>query len=349
MGLLIYGANGYSGELVARRAVECGLRPVLAGRRLEPLAALAAELGVPARAFALDDPAAVDAGLAGATVLLSCAGPFTRTAGPLAAACLRLRAHYLDITGEVAVFAALAGLDAQARAAGVMLLPGAGFDVVPTDCLAAHLRHRLPGATHLRLAFQPGGKASRGTALSTLEAAGSQGMIRRDGVLTPVPLGHRTIRVDFGRGATRAIAIPWGDVFTATVTTGIPNVEVYIGVPWAIRAAVRVARLMAPLLRLRRVQRLLAARIRAGAPGPSAEARRRGRSLVWGEATDAAGRKVTSRLVVPEGYELTRLSAVALAQRALAGEAPAGFQTPAGVYGRDLILEFPGVKREDVV
>ena len=349
MSLIIYGANGYSGELVARRAVECGLRPVLAGRRDEALRPLAAELGLQARAFSLEDAAAVDRGLAGAKVVLSCAGPFSRTAVPLAAGCLRARAHYLDITGEVSVFAALAERDGEARAAGVMLLPGAGFDVVPSDCLAAHLHRRLPSATHLRLAFRPGGKFSRGTALSTLEGAGRHGFVRRQGALTPVPLGHQTIAVDFGEGPTRAISIPWGDVFTAGVTTGIPNIEVYIAVPWAMRAAAHVSRLLGPLLRSGPVQRLVAGRIRAGAPGPSPEARQRGKSLLWGEATDGQGHRVTSRMVTPEGYELTRLTAVALAQRALEGQAPAGFQTPAGAYGRDLILEFPGVKREDVV
>ena len=348
MSLLVYGAYGYSGELIARRAVECGLRPVLGGRRAEALAALAAELDLEARGFSLDDPAAVDRGLQGVSVVLSSAGPFSRTAVPLVEGCLRARAHYLDITGEIGVFAALAERDARARAAGVMLLPGAGFDVVPTDCLAAHLHHRLPSATHLRLAFRPGGKLSRGTALTTLEGAGRSGLVRRDGVVTAVPLGHRTIDVDFGRGPTRAIAIPWGDVFTATETTGIPNVEVYIAAPWVSRAALHATRLLAPLLRAGPVQRLVAARIRAGAPGPSAEARRRGHSLVWGEATDAQGRKVVSRLVAPEAYELTRLTAVALAQRVLAGEVKLGFQTPARAYGKDLILAFPHVQREDV-
>jgi short subunit dehydrogenase-like uncharacterized protein len=349
MSLMVYGANGYSGELIARRAVECGLRPVVAGRRAEPLSALASELGLQARAFPLDQPAAVDRGLTDIRVVLNCAGPFSRTAEPLAAACLRARAHYLDITGEVDVFAALAARDAEARAAGVMLLPGVGFDVVPTDCLAAHLHHRLPSATHLRLAFRQGARASRGTSLSALEAAGRRGLIRRNGVLTPVPLGHRTVVVDFGRGPTRAIAIPWGDVFTASITTGIANIEVYIAVPLLVRMAVRGARWLRPLLSRSSVQRFLAGRIRAGAPGPSPEARQRGKSLIWGEATDGDGRRVISRMVTPEGYELTRLSAVALAQRVLAGEAPAGFQTPARAYGRDLVLSLPAVKREDVV
>jgi short subunit dehydrogenase-like uncharacterized protein len=279
-------------------------------------------------------------------VVLSCAGPFSRTAVPLASACLRAGAHYLDVTGEVAVFAALAQRDAEARAAGVMVLPGAGFDVVPSDCLAAHLHRKLPGAVRLRLAFQPSGGMSRGTALTSLEGAGQGGLVRRDGALTRVPAGHATIEVDFGQGATRAIAIPWGDVFTATITTGIPNVEVYIAVPRSSRVMLRLSRVLGPLLASASAQRLIAARLRAGAPGPSEEARRRGRCFLWGQVEDASGQRAEARLTTPDGYELTRLTAVALAERALAGDVRPGFQTPAGAYGADFVLQFPGVKRE---
>jgi short subunit dehydrogenase-like uncharacterized protein len=346
--LLVYGANGYTGTLVAERAAERGLPLVVAGRQAEAVAALGRRLSVEHRVFALDDPAEVDRGLAGVKVLLNCAGPFTRTAQPLAAACLRARAHYLDVTGEIAVFAGLFGRDAEARAAGIMLLPGVGFDVVPTDCLAAHLHQRLPAATHLRLAFRAAGGMSRGTATTSIEGAGQGGCIRQDGVLTPVPAGHRTIEVDFGRGPRKAIAIPWGDVFTAHVTTGIPNVEVYIAVPARIRIGLRMTRLLGPVLRAAPVQRMLKARLQRGPAGPTAEQRRERNSLLWGEARDPSGAAVISRMVTPEGYELTRLSAVAVAERVLAGESKPGFQTPARAFGRDFILGFPGVTREDL-
>ena len=348
MSLLVYGANGYTGTLVAELAAQRRLPLVVAGRRAEAMASLGARLGVDQRAFGLEDPAGIDRGLAGATVVLNCAGPFARTAAPLVSACLRVRAHYLDVTGEIAVFQALAARDGEARAAGIVVLPGVGFDVVPSDCLAAHLHRRLPGATHLRLAFQAMGRMSRGTATTTIEAAGQGGLIRRAGALAPVPAGHETIEVDFGRGPRKAIAIPWGDVFTAHVTTGIPNITVYTAVPLGVRVGLRLTRVLGPLLATAPVQRMLKARVRAGEAGPSAEQRLAGRSRLWGEARDSAGSVVTSRLEAPEGYELTRLTAVAIAERVLAGHAPPGFQTPARVFGADFILEFPGVRREDV-
>jgi short subunit dehydrogenase-like uncharacterized protein len=348
MSLLVYGANGYTGTLVAEHAAERGLPLLVAGRRGDEVLALARRLNVAHRVFSLDDPAEIDRGLAGVTVLVNCAGPFTRTAQPLASACLRARAHYLDVTGEIDVFAGLFARDAEARAAGIMLLPGTGFDVVPSDCLAAHLHQRLPAATHLRLAFRPGGGMSRGTALTSIEGAGQGGRIRKDGVLTPVPAGHRTITVDFGRGPRKAIAIPWGDVFTAHVTTEIPNVEVYIAVPANVRIGLRLTRFLGPVLRTKGVQRFLGRRAQGGPAGPTAGERSQRNSLLWGEARDASGAAVVSRMETPEGYELTRLTAVALAQRVLAGEAKPGFQTPARAFGKDFVLQFPRVRREDV-
>jgi short subunit dehydrogenase-like uncharacterized protein len=346
--LLIYGANGYTGELVARRAVERGLPAILAGRRADALASLAGELGRPFRAFALAEPAAIDTGLAGVTVVLNCAGPFSRTAAPLVEACLRARAHYLDITGEIAVIEAMAARDAEARAAGITVLPAAGFDVVPSDCLAAHVKRRLPTATHLALAFRAGARMSRGTAITSVENAHGGGMIRSAGALRPVPSGWRTRLVDFGAGPTKAITIPWGDVASAYYTTDIPNIEVYIAVPTAIRVGLRLTRWAGPLLASRPVQRLLKARVARGARGPTAEARAAAASELWAEARDDAGRTATARLRTAEAYELTSWTAVELASRALRRALPAGFQTPARACGADFILEFAKSVREDV-
>src|SRR5687767_1916180 len=154
---------------------------MLAGRNADAVRTQAEALDLQWRAAALDDPAELDAALAGATVVLHCAGPFAHTWRTMSDACLRARAHYLDITGEVAVFEGLAARDVEARSAGIMLLPGTGFDVVPSDCLAAHLARRLPGAVSLSLAFRAIGGASRGTLSTMVEGLGGTGAIRKNG------------------------------------------------------------------------------------------------------------------------------------------------------------------------
>lgn len=345
---LLYGANGYTGELTARTAAARGLRPILAGRTRASLEPLARELGLELRVFGLEDPEAVDEGLAGMDVVLHCAGPFSRTARPMAEACLRTKTHYLDITGEIAAFEALAACDAEARAAGVMLLPGTGFDVVPSDCLAAHLKRRLPEAKHLALAFTSSGGLSRGTATTMVENLDKGGLVRRDGKLLRVPAAWKTRAIDFGRGERPCVTIPWGDVSTAYHSTGIPNVEVYLAVPAAMGIAMRLSRHLGPLLGSPPVRSLLLAWVRSGSAGPSAEVRSRARAVLWGEAADEGSGRAVARLRTPEGYSLTALTSLAIVERVLRGEAPPGFQTPSRAYGADFVLEIEGVTREDL-
>jgi short subunit dehydrogenase-like uncharacterized protein len=346
--LLIYGANGYTGRLIVQQALEQGLRPIVSGRDAPAVQLLGRELSLEARPAALDDTPALDRALAGCRAVLHCAGPFSRTARVMADACLRAGAHYLDITGEIAVFEMLAARSAEAKRAGVMLLPGVGFDVVPSDCLAAHLHRRLPSATWLVLAFHGGTGVSRGTATTMVENISRGGAVRRGGRITPVPAAWRRRDIDYGDRVRRSVTIPWGDVATAYHSTGIPNIEVYTAVP---RSAIRgmiLARYLAPLLATAPAQRWLKRRIRAGAPGPS-EAQRRGAvARLWGEAWDDAGGRVRSRLRTPDGYTLTAMTAVAAAREVLAGRVKPGFQTPSLAFGADFILEIAGVEREDV-
>lgn len=347
--LLVYGAYGYTGELVVREALEAGLRPVVAGRDAERLRAVADRHRLAHRVASLDDPRALEAALAGVRVVLHCAGPFVHTAGPMVDACLALGVHYLDVTGELAVFEAIAARDAEARAQGVTLLPGVGFDVVPSDCLAAHVARRLPDATQLALAFAGPASMSRGTAVTTAENMGGGGAVRRDGRIVRVPAAWRTRRIDFGRGhAELAVTIPWGDVSTAWHSTQIPNVEVYMGMTPAMRRGLVLTRWIGWALALPAVRSRLVARARARRPGPSDAMRARGESRFWAEARNAAGRTVVSRLVAPEAYTLTARTAVAAAQRVLAGTTPVGFQTPSRAFGPDFILEQRDTVREDV-
>lgn len=342
---LIYGSYGYTGELVVRYALEQGLKPVLAGRSGEKLRAQAEPLGLEARVFGLDDAAAVDAGLAGMGVVIHCAGPFSRTAKAMAEACMRTGTHYLDITGEIEVFERLAGMDEKAKAAGVMLMPGVGFDVVPTDCLAAHLKGLMPDATHLTLAFMGSGGLSHGTATTMTENFHRGGAIRRDGKIVPVPAAYETREIDFGQTKTMCMTIPWGDVSTAYRSTGIPNIKVFMAAPAGLRRGALISRYIGPLLSWGPVQKLMLSRIREG--GPSDKSRAKGFSLLWGEVKNASGETLVSRLKTVDGYTLTALTSLLIARKVLAGNAPAGFQTPSMAYGADLILEVEGTTRED--
>ena len=346
--LLIYGSYGYTGELIVPLAIEAGLRPVLAGRSREKVEPQAAEHGLEHRVFDLDDPNALDNYLKPFDVVLNCAGPFSRTALPLAKSCIRTNAHYLDITGEIEVFESLHGLNDKAKDAGVMLMPGVGFDVVPSDCLAAHLKRRLPDAADLTLAFKGVGKPSRGTATTMVENLHKGGLIRKNGQLIQVPSAWKMEDMDFGEGPVTCMTIPWGDVSTAYYSTGIPNIRVFMAAPAELRRMAVFGRYFGFVLGSAPVQKFLKAQIDKGPAGPSTEERLRGYSLLWGEAKTADGTAVQSRMRTPEGYTLTAHTAARIAQKALEGHAAPGFQTPSMVYGADFILEFDGVTRSDI-
>lgn len=347
--LIIYGSTGYTGRLIVAEALARGLTPTLVARNAGAVRAQGEQLGLPWRVASLDNAAELDAALAGARVVMHCAGPFAHTWRAMSDACIRAGAHYLDITGEIAVFEGLAMRDAEAKAAGVMLLPGAGFDVVPSDCLAAHLARRLPNATELTLAFRAAGGASRGTSLTIVEGLGQPGAVRRDGKLVSVPQAWRARAIDFGDGQLwSTMTIAWGDVSTAFHSTGIPNITVYTAVPTIVQYLAIASRFIGPLLRSGVVQRVLRANVRSAISGPSDAARLHTASVLWGEAIAANGTSVRSRLRGPNAYALTAQTAVHIALKALGGHAPPGFQTPSRSYGADLILEIPGVGRTDV-
>lgn len=346
MDFLLYGANGYTAQLMLPLLRQYGLTPVLGGRSADKIEPLAREYGLAYRIFDLADQAATRSALAEVPLVLHCAGPFAHTARPMLEACLATRTHYLDITGEIAVFELAASLDARAREQGITLLPGSGFDVVPTDCLAAFLHRQLPDATHLALAFaNVGGGLSQGTARTMAEGLGDGGAMRRDGRIVAVPLGHRAMEVDFGRLRRFVMAIPWGDVATAYYTTGIPNIETFTTVHPKTYRRLRWQKAFNWLLRMKMVRDLVKKRIANRAPGPSAERRATAQTYVWGEVRNAAGVTIQARLRTPEGYTLTAHSALLLTQKILAGQGKPGFWTPAGLFGPDLVLEVPGVER----
>ena len=339
---MIYGANGYSGELIAREARRRGLKPVLAGRSAERVAPLARELDCEHRAFALADAAATAKALADMKLVLNCAGPFSATAAPLASACLNGRVHYLDITGEIEVFEALHTCDAEAKAAGVVLCPGVGFDVIPTDCLAAALRIALPDATHLALGFDSRSGFSPGTAKTMVEGLGKGGRVRRDGQIISVPPVWKVRRIDFGRGEKIAMTIPWGDVATAFHSTGIPNIETYIpATPTLVRWRWLLPWLR-PLFSLSFVQTLLKQRVTATVRGPDAEQRQRTPTWVWGEVTNAAGARKIGRVQTANGYDVTVHGALAVVEWLLADAPAGGYYTPARLLGAGLVETLPG-------
>jgi short subunit dehydrogenase-like uncharacterized protein len=334
---LIYGANGYTGRLLVEEALRRGQRPLLGGRNREEITSLALATGLEGRSFSLQDHHALDEALSEVDALLLAAGPFEDTSRLAVDACLRQRTHYLDVTGELAVFEAIFQRDAEAKARGVTLLPGVGFDVVPSDCLARALFEALPSATELELAFASDGGMSPGTLRTTLRALPGGGRVRREGRIRECPLGAHVREIPFRDETRTGVSIPWGDVASAYRSTGIPNITVYLGDDGRVRRAIKTLERIRGTRAFARLLPRLEALAAHAAPGPSIEARMHGRSQLWGAVRDADGRSAEGTLTTPEGYTLTARAGIESTLRVAEGKAPAGALTPSLAFGSRFI------------
>ena len=340
---MIYGANGYTGALIARAAANRGYRPILAGRSAQKLRPLAEELDLPAMAVSLDDDETLQRTLRDVDVVIHCAGPFSSTAEPMMRACIATGTHYQDITGEMQVYENAHALHDEAKAAGIVLCPGTGFDVIPTDCLAAALKREMPTATHLTLGFDSDSSFSPGTAKTSIESLGVGGAVRRNSKIEIIGHGELTRKINFGRGEKFAVAIPWGDVATAYYSTGIPNIEVYI--PMSPRRAKKLQGLnkFRWLLRMQWVQNWLKGKVEKSVQGPSEEKRAEQQTWVWGEIrNDRRGERRIGRVVTANGYDVTVSGSLAVMEFLLDYKGEGGYFTPSKLCGPELVEQLPG-------
>lgn len=346
--VLIYGATGYTGRLIAERLRHSRCDTVAAGRTPHRVQALAAELGIAGRVIAIDDAEALDRTLEHINVLINAASPFALTAPALIESCLRTKTHYLDITGELPVFRNAFGYDEAARKRGIMIMPGAGLGVVASDCLAMHVAALLPNAKYLRIALLRPDSFSRGTFRSALGLANSRVIIRRNGRLISLPVGRLQRAFDFGDGEKESVAVSWADVFTAYHSTGIRNIEAYFEADFASRTLYQLSAGIADAVRLAPIQRWLDVAASVWPEGPSAQRRQSERCIIVAEAEDSWRQRRCVRLETPDGYSFTAETATAIAQRVMGGDFLPGFQTPARVYGADLVLAFEGTRRGEL-
>lgn len=352
---MIYGATGYTGTLVAEEAVRRGHKPLLAGRSAAKLRPLAERLGLEYALVGLDDPYALAKAVGSVELVYHAAGPFIHTSAAMLQACLQEGAHYLDITGEVPVYQQAFSLDAAAREKGIAIIPGVGFDVIPSDCLLKYVAEQLPDATYAEvavdaLALSEGADAglSAGTVKSMLELLPSIGTLqRRNGQLLSMPMGTGLRNVRFPRGTKTVMPASWGDIEMGYHSTGIPNMNVYLSLPPALMYSSRfLAPLVMRLLKIDRVRRFATRQVERLLPGPSEHTREHGRSAVYAMVRNANGDTREAWLETLEGYQFTMIAALRVVERVLDGRY-SGALSPSKAFGADFVLEIEGTQRYD--
>ena len=321
---MLYGAAGHTGALIAQHARRRSHQPLLAGRSAPAVAALAGRLDLPYRALALDDPAALSAALADVDLVLNAAGPFLHTATPLAEACLGAGVHYLDIGNELQVFRTLYDLDQRAQRAGVAIIPGAGFGVVATNCLARYVSDAVGGAQHLQVATraataQPG----PGGAASMRENLPYGGWIRQAGHLRPYPLGSGGTTITFPDGPCRIRPVPTGDLEAAFQATGAADIIAYSA-------------------------ELDPAAAKPRTPDPQDAGPQAYRSYGWAQATGSDGATTQAWLQTGEAYAFTAAASIRAVEETLTRSLRGAF-SPATAFGADFALTIPDTTRIDTI
>ncbi|MEO9803655.1 MAG: saccharopine dehydrogenase NADP-binding domain-containing protein [Reichenbachiella sp.] len=348
MKFLIYGAYGYTGQLISKLAKAKGYSPILAGRDEIKTQSLANELELEYTSFDLSDSIKLEATLNKVDIVLHCAGPFSATAKVMMEACIRTKTHYLDITGEIEVFELGASMDQVAKDAGILIMPGVGFDVVPSDCLAAYLKLKLPDANHLELAFMSESSTSRGTALTMTQGIGKGGAIRKDGKIIPVPHAYRSRSLNLDGKEKSFVSIPWGDVSTAYYSTGIPNIMVYTAMHPGQIKKIKMVEKWRWFFNLSFVQNYLQNKVRKTVTGPTEQMRENSRCYLWGEVKNDKGEIKSAKLTTLEGYKLTAITSLMVIEEMIKELPNPGYQTPSKAFGADFIIKVENTNREDI-
>jgi short subunit dehydrogenase-like uncharacterized protein len=347
---MLYGAYGYTGILVANEAIKRGHRPILGGRSAEKLKPLAESLGLDYLAVGLDDVNLLAEKIQGIELVFHAAGPFVHTSDPMIRACLKAKVNYTDITGEVPVFENTFSYDEQAKAQGIVLMSGIGFDVIPTDCMAVYITQKTPNAVELEIAIEAIDVPSAGTTKSSIEMLAKGGLVRREGKLVPYRLGRGIKKIVFSHGKTRlAITAPWGDLVTAYRSTGIPHITTYMKQSPAFAQSVRfVGPAMQYGLKIKPIRHFAQNVVGSVVKGANEIERGQMRSYVWVCAKDAQGNRHEAWLETIEGYDFTAVAGIRAVERLLELR-PNGALTPAQVFGADFVLEIENTQRFDAL
>jgi len=350
MAIVVYGATGFTGTLVAHELRRRGLDMVLAGRSADKLAHLAEAVGgAPTRAVALDDAAGLRDLLADAAVVIACAGPFMQHGEPVARAAAETGTHYVDTTGEQPFMQLVSErYDAAARASGAALVPAMGFDYLPGDLLAHLTAQGVEPLRELVLAYAPRHlQPTRGTLRSALGMLAAPSVIYEDGGWRPAPLKVPRERFAFPEplGEQPVMRYPSGEVLTVPrhvrtrKVTSLITVETFAGTPKAAPLVPLVAPGLALALRspLKAALEPLLARF---PEGPSEASRARVRFTVVARAHGEDGR--TRRGVATGGdvYALTAATVVlGAALMAEPGYDRVGVLAPAEAYDAAAFLD----------
>lgn len=332
---MIYGSTGRSGELIARKAVAHGLRPILASRDEVAVRKLAEELNLPWRAYEINDWEKLRRELSKVNLFVNAAGPLMQTSVLVAESCLAAYTHYFDLTNQIPSLTAIYTLDAEAKEKDVTLLPGLALSPAASNCLVDHLHRVLPDADSVDIALNPFTRNNvPGANLTVMENFVQGGFRRRGGRLERYRTVGELTQASLPTGKHGLLPSALGDVEATYRSTKLPNIMTYIVVDFPSSGSI--------------VQLGNAAGANAdghpafehGAPDAPEQ------SLVWARLSKGGQSLLEGWIQFGEAHEFTAAAMIAGVIRLMTQKKLfAGALTPAAALGPDFILELPNVKR----
>ncbi|MCX7876790.1 MAG: saccharopine dehydrogenase NADP-binding domain-containing protein [Melioribacteraceae bacterium] len=339
--LLIYGANGYSAKLILNELLKFNIKPILAGRNKKEIIEIAENYKLDYKIFDLENFELIVENLKGIHTLINCAGPFIFTAKELIEACLITKTNYLDITGEIPVLSLAYKYSEKAKENNITILPAVGFDIIPTDCLAKKLKEKYPNAYELKLSLITiNSKISRGTLLTSIEFLSGKSKILKDGKIIESTIGEYKNEVIIEGKKYYTISIPWGDVFTANISTEIKNVSVYLSVPYFVYKNIKLILCFNTLLKIKFIKSIVKLFVKKFKYGPNDAERKKSFVIIHGKVIDEQKNEFEDFIKVKDGYEITALGASLSAKKVLSNEVPKGFLTPSLAFGSEFVNNF---------
>jgi short subunit dehydrogenase-like uncharacterized protein len=377
MPILVYGATGFTGTLVAAALRARGLDLVLSGRDAGRLDALAETLagqgsgGLEVRPAAVHDDAALARAMSGVEMAVACAGPFARLGEPVVAAAVQAGVPLLDVAGEQEYLRAVyERFESPARKRGVLVLSGMGLEIAIGD-LGAHVVARA--AAHTAIGAAPGPEdtprvddvcvayaldrfpPTAGTRMAAIDALSQPAWVWIGDRWDPVPPLHERRVVNFGpgMGERATLSFPSGEVMTVPRHVHARRVQTFLSPLDAGPlgdAVTRVARLVSPFVPAL-VRTALGAQLRAriGTAGKGAPDERPSeidrKFATFAVACEARLRFEDARLVVsghdPYGVtaEIAAWAVETLRARMQSGPLPMGVRTPSEVFAPAEALE----------
>jgi short subunit dehydrogenase-like uncharacterized protein len=331
--VVLIGATGYTGRLVAHEIQRAGHPCVLVARRADRVEALAAELGELAtyRVADVTDADALAETVRAGAVVINCAGPFIGLAEPVVRACIDAGTHYVDTTGEQGFMRTVySRFHEAALDAGVSVVPAMAFEYALGDCAAAIGAAGLtqPLRTVDVIYAWGDGTSSKGTRRTIVRVLSRRGVVLEHEHLRRRPQGarRRDVRISSG-GTLKAVLFASGEVLTVPRHLQSETVQGWVVLG---SATARVVPLLAPVVPL--VVTLLRPLIEAMAtrrPDPEPAERETSRFTIRVELHDRNGLRRAVELRGRDPYAVTAAAAGAGARRALEPDAPRGTQSPA--------------------